>query len=92
MSHKWKLLYSLDQDGVSLSTLYSRVAAGMGRKSTSSGCLLVVEDTDGCVFGAYSNEAFKRSDSYYGSGEWLVLLIVRLPRHKVSFFICGKFF
>lgn len=35
--------------------------------------MLVVQDMDGGIFGAYVNEAFKKSESYYGNGEWYVL-------------------
>ena len=64
----WTLLYSLDQHGASLSTLYSRVDAGM-RFASNTGCVVVVRDGDEAVFGAYVSEGLKRSDSYYGTGE-----------------------
>lgn len=42
----WKLVYSLDQDGASLSTLYGKCAAYEGRRG---GFVLVIRDDDGGV-------------------------------------------
>ncbi|KAI9495775.1 TLDc domain-containing protein [Zychaea mexicana] len=60
---QWTLLYSLDQHGVSLSTLYRRVRSNKGP------CLLTIKDADDQVFGAFLNETLKSSPSYYGTGE-----------------------
>lgn len=76
----WTLLYSLDAHGTSLTTLYTRVQAGL-QKSTG-GCVLVVKDMEGGIFGAYVNEAFKKSESYYGNGEWYVNAFCRSPSLK----------
>lgn len=69
IANSWTLLYSLDQHGVSLSTLYARVEQGMAGLGSSIGCVLVVQDTEGALFGAFSNEALKKREGYYGSGE-----------------------
>lgn len=66
----WTLVYSLDAHGTSLTTLYSRVQAGL--QKTAGGCVLLVKDMENNIFGAYVNEAFKKSDGYYGNGEWYV--------------------
>ncbi|GAA97134.1 uncharacterized protein L969DRAFT_94122 [Mixia osmundae IAM 14324] len=67
LATEWSLLYSLDQHGVSLTTLYERTQRGL--RGSESGCVLVVRDSEGSVFGAYVNEAFRKSDNYYGNGE-----------------------
>lgn len=73
IASKWTLLYSLDAHGVSLATLYARVEAGMTGRGISAGLLLVVKDDEGYVFGAFINEKLRRTDGFYGSGEWCVL-------------------
>ena len=76
LASTWSMLYSLDSHGVSLATLYTRVAAGMsGRNGSAVGCLLVVQDTRGSLFGAFTNEALRKHDGYYGNGEWSALLV-----------------
>ncbi|GJE96157.1 TLD-domain-containing protein [Phanerochaete sordida] len=60
----WTLLYSLDQHGISLNTLYTRCAAHTG------GALLVIRDSNDVVFGAWMGEGIHMSKgAYYGSGE-----------------------
>ena len=60
----WSLLYSLDQHGISLNTLYGRCQDFKG--ST----LMVVRDSQDAVFGAWMGEGIHPSKgAYYGSGE-----------------------
>ena len=60
----WSLLYSLDQHGISLNTLYARCQDFKG------GVLLVVRDAGDAVFGAWMGEGIRPSKgAYYGSGE-----------------------
>ncbi|XP_070788823.1 nuclear receptor coactivator 7 isoform X1 [Pituophis catenifer annectens] len=61
--YPWKLVYSTQEHGTSLKTLY--------RKSSSldSPVLLVIRDMDNQIFGAYATHAFRLSDHYYGTGE-----------------------
>ncbi|KAI8144676.1 TLD-domain-containing protein [Fennellomyces sp. T-0311] len=65
LATKWSLLYSLDQHGSSLTTLYTKC------RSVRGPCVLAVKDTDDGIFGAFLNETFKTNNvSYYGTGEW----------------------
>ncbi|CAO3612345.1 unnamed protein product [Mucor fragilis] len=57
------LLYSLDQHGISLSSLYRLVKANKGP------CVLVIKDADDNVFGAFLNEPLRPGTRYYGTGE-----------------------
>ncbi|OBZ74849.1 Oxidation resistance protein 1 [Grifola frondosa] len=60
----WALLYSLDEHGISLQTLYARCARHAG------GTLLVVRDAGDALFGAWTGEGIHLSKgAYYGSGE-----------------------
>ncbi len=60
----WSLLYSLDQHGISLNTLYGRCQDSRGS------ALLVVRDAHDSVFGAWMGEGIHPSKgAYYGSGE-----------------------
>ena len=60
----WSLLYSLDQHGISLNTLYTRCQDFKGSQ------LLVVRDLGETLFGAWMGEGIHPSKgAYYGSGE-----------------------
>jgi len=62
-------MYSIDQHGTSLGTLYEKVSAISSMSGASAGCILALKDQHGNRFGAFVNEAFKPSKEYYGSGE-----------------------
>lgn len=68
ISSKWQLLYSIDQHGTSLGTLYDKVGTISSIDSTA-GCILALRDQNGDRFGAFVNEAFRPSKEYYGTGE-----------------------
>lgn len=70
ISTRWKLLYSLDQHGTSLKTMYECMEEVLGE--LDGGCVLVVKDTRGAIFGAYINEGLREQRSYYGDGSWCV--------------------
>ncbi|XP_060094837.1 nuclear receptor coactivator 7 isoform X1 [Heteronotia binoei] len=61
--YPWKLVYSTQEHGTSLKTLYRKSA------SLDSPVLLVIKDMDNQIFGAYATHPFKFSDHYYGTGE-----------------------
>lgn len=75
----WRLVYSLEQDGVSLSTLYQSVAELRGKRG---GYVLVVRDGGGGVFGAYLSDPPHPSPHFYGTGEcflWRAHVLPSLP-------------
>ncbi|XP_053141248.1 nuclear receptor coactivator 7 isoform X2 [Hemicordylus capensis] len=61
--YPWRLVYSTQEHGTSLKTLYRKSA------SLDSPVLLVIKDMDNQIFGAYATHPFKFSDHYYGTGE-----------------------
>ncbi|KAI0248033.1 TLD-domain-containing protein [Lactifluus subvellereus] len=64
LPRSWTLLFSLDQHGISLHTLYARCSAHTG------GALLVVSDADGGCFGSWVADGIcEGHGSYTGSGE-----------------------
>ncbi|KIJ95537.1 hypothetical protein K443DRAFT_682940 [Laccaria amethystina LaAM-08-1] len=70
----WTLLYSLDQHGISLNTLYANCerAARENKGGRSAGELVVVRDEGGMTFGVWLGEEGVRNgkgSGYYGSGE-----------------------
>ncbi|KAI5985752.1 TLD-domain-containing protein [Pisolithus albus] len=73
LSRNWTLLYSIDQHGISLNTLYSRCEPRIPCKTEPnppSGALLVVKDSFDGVFGAWIGEGItKGQGGFYGSGE-----------------------
>ncbi|KAF8121126.1 TLD-domain-containing protein [Boletus edulis] len=69
----WTLLYSLDQHGISLNTLYSRSEPRIPSRAHPNppkGGLLVIQDANDAVFGAWMSEGIRlEKGGYYGSGE-----------------------
>ncbi|KAJ3040720.1 oxidation resistance protein 1 [Rhizophlyctis rosea] len=61
-STRWHLVYSLDQHGISLNTLYKRAQDDHGPQ------LLVIRDSKENVFGAFGSEFFHVRTGYYGTG------------------------
>jgi len=72
----WNLIYSLEQDGVSLGTLYKKCDDLRGLRN---GFVLVVRDGEGNLFGAYLTEAPHPSPHYYGTGECFLWRASILP-------------
>lgn len=62
LSKNWKLLYSIDQHGLSLSTLFRNVR-------NKGPCVIAIRDSEDQVFGAFLSEPPEPSPSYYGTGE-----------------------
>ena len=58
----WALLYSTEQHGCSLRTLYSKMAG-------NTGTLLVVLDAEGHIFGAFVSDTWRPDKTYFGNGE-----------------------
>jgi len=66
----WSLLYSLDQHGISLNTLYTRCELQGPASSHPRGSLVVMKDSGDAIFGAWLGESVKvGKGGYYGSGE-----------------------
>ncbi|KAL4255640.1 Oxidation resistance protein 1 [Pleurotus pulmonarius] len=87
LSRKWNLVYSLDQHGISLNTLYDRCER-LGQTKTSTGttnrgALVVVKDSGNVVFGAWMGEGIRmtKGRGYYGSGE---SFLWRFANHKLD--------
>ncbi|KAF9920282.1 oxidation resistance protein 1 [Linnemannia zychae] len=73
---KWNLVYSSDQHGISMTTLFHR-CKGKGPM------ILALKDTTDAVFGAFINEEFKPNLTYYGTGEcflWNVTTLAISPQ------------
>ncbi|KAI9499727.1 TLD-domain-containing protein [Zychaea mexicana] len=60
---EWSLLYSMDQHGASLQTMYRQLSQHHGP------CVLVIQTIDDEIFGAYLSEPVHVQSRYYGSGE-----------------------
>ncbi|KAJ3034842.1 oxidation resistance protein 1 [Rhizophlyctis rosea] len=58
----WDLLYSTDQHGMSLSTLFSQASIHRGP------AVLAVKDDRDIVFGAFASETLTVMKGYYGNG------------------------
>ena len=83
----WSLLYSLDQHGISLNTLYTRCQDFKGSQ------LLVVRDSGETLFGAWMGEGIHPSKgAYYGSGESYVEVsfATQAPHPDVLPGSCGR--
>eukprot|EP00842_Homolaphlyctis_polyrhiza_P005509 jgi/Hompol1/595/HPOL_005381-RA len=62
----WELVYSIDQHGISLQTLFSNARSKM--PSASSPSMLVLQDLHGGVFGVFLSEQPARRSGFYGTG------------------------
>ena len=71
----WQLAYSTARHGISLGTLFRRSA---GHTPT----LLVIRDTAGFVFGCYSEDGWRSSPRFYGTGETFVF---QLEPHRIMY-------
>ncbi|KAG0314199.1 oxidation resistance protein 1 [Dissophora globulifera] len=77
---KWNLVYSSDQHGISMTTLFYR-CRGKGPM------VLAIKDVRGGVFGAYVSEALSPHLSYYGTGEcflWDATTLISSPQSAPS--------
>ncbi|KAJ5594159.1 uncharacterized protein N7459_000367 [Penicillium hispanicum] len=76
----WRLAYSLDRDGASLSTLYDHCAE-FSQRSPRAGYVLVVRDasTSGTVFGAYMTDPPHPDSQFFGTGECFLWRASVLP-------------
>ncbi|CAO0793073.1 unnamed protein product [Mucor circinelloides] len=63
IAQKWNLLYSLDQHGVSLATLYSCM------KNYEGPCIMIIKDAENQIFGSYLSHPLSSQSHYYGTGE-----------------------
>lgn len=74
---KWRLLFSLDQDGSSLSTLFDKCE---DHESSRGGFVMAIRDTSGGIFGAYLTDTPRPSHGhYYGHGECFLWRATTLP-------------
>lgn len=72
INHTWHLLYSVEQSGTSLHTLYANCEPKYGENmNRRKGYILVVQDTHKNIFGAYLNDHLRCLDGkyYYGNGD-----------------------
>lgn len=70
INHKWQLMYSIEQSGTSLNTLYSNLEPKFGENlNRRKGYILIVQDTRKNIFGAYLNDYLRPLDGkyYYGN-------------------------
>ncbi|KAG7009158.1 hypothetical protein G7Y79_00003g010260 [Physcia stellaris] len=77
LAETWSLVYSLENDGVSLATLYNKCTAPELPRRGSF--VLVVRDAAGGTFGAYLTDPPHPSPSYYGTGECFLWRASVLP-------------
>ncbi|KAJ5306206.1 hypothetical protein PENANT_c024G08428 [Penicillium antarcticum] len=70
LAETWRLAYSLDRDGASLSTLYENCAE-FSHRSPRAGYVLVIRDSSpsSSVFGAYMTDAPHPNSQFFGTGE-----------------------
>ncbi|KAJ2801797.1 oxidation resistance protein 1 [Coemansia helicoidea] len=61
LAKSWRLVYSMDQHGISMHTMLERCA---GEKAL----VLAVKDTTNRVFGAFLSETLRLSPAFYGQG------------------------
>ena len=67
-SSEWSLVYSLDEDGISINTFYAK-ASQFGLEPM----LLVLETVKGTICGAYLSQPPEINNGYYGNGSWYTI-------------------
>ena len=77
LQENWDLVYSLEQHGVSLATLYAR---SKSYNSPQSGFVVIVKDQRDNVFGAYLSDYPHIHPHYYGNGECFLFKFNLLPQ------------
>ena len=77
VQENWTLVYSLDQHGVSLATLYSRCKSF---NSPQAGFVVIVKDRRENIFGAYLSDYPHVHPHYYGTGECFLFKFTRLSQ------------
>ncbi|KAI4215669.1 MAG: hypothetical protein LQ349_009145 [Xanthoria aureola] len=85
LAESWSLAYSLEEDGVSLTTLYNKCASRSIPKSSSF--ILVIKDAAGGVFGAYLTDPPRPFPSFYGTGECFLWRSSILPASSILSFL-----
>merc|ERR1712232_472049 len=69
---EWQLAYSPDVHGTSMQTFYRSQADGNAN-------VIVVCDSDGCVFGGFSSESWRISvQGYHGTGDCFVFTTLKV--------------
>jgi len=87
---EWNLLYSTSKHGISLHTLYRRLQEKKGPT------VLVVEDCNHFIFGAFLSEKIHVAKSYYGTGETFLFSVsptvnvYKWTRKNTFFMICEE--
>ena len=77
LAESWSLVYSLERDGATISTLYHKcISADV---PPGSSFVLVVQDGVGGIFGAYLTDPPRPSPSFYGTGECFLWRASLLP-------------
>lgn len=73
LSYEWRLIYSLDQHGASLQTLYRNCEQDVQNGLVQPrGFILCCCDANGVRFGAYLSDYPRISNSFYGTGDTFV--------------------
>ncbi|OQE09024.1 hypothetical protein PENVUL_c007G02874 [Penicillium vulpinum] len=90
LAETWRLAYSLDRDGASLSTLYENCAK-FSHRSPRAGYVLVVRDSSpySSVFGAYMTDPPHPDSQFFGTGECFLWRASVLPP-PASFSLPGE--
>ncbi|CAD1783749.1 similar to Saccharomyces cerevisiae YPL196W OXR1 Protein of unknown function required for normal levels of resistance to oxidative damage, null mutants are sensitive to hydrogen peroxide [Maudiozyma barnettii] len=78
--NEWTLLYSLEQHGASLHSLYANVTPD-DDVNRRIGYVIVIKDRQNGIFGAYSNEPWLPHEHkrYYGNGECFLWKLEKVP-------------
>ncbi|KAL7750550.1 oxidation resistance protein 1 [Sorochytrium milnesiophthora] len=73
----WRLVYSLDQHGISLNTLYTNCRRAVENGWVNKrGAVLILRDNGGAVFGAFLSDYLQPSQGFFGNGETFVFKVV----------------
>ncbi|CCF60392.1 hypothetical protein KAFR_0K00370 [Kazachstania africana CBS 2517] len=79
--NEWTLLYSLEQHGASLHSLYDNIKPKDDDLTRRIGYVIVIKDAKNGIFGAYCNEPWEPNEHvrYYGNGECFLWKMNKVP-------------
>eukprot|EP01125_Pyxidicula_operculata_P011424 TRINITY_DN3744_c0_g2_i1.p1 TRINITY_DN3744_c0_g2~~TRINITY_DN3744_c0_g2_i1.p1 ORF type:complete len:445 (+),score=105.16 TRINITY_DN3744_c0_g2_i1:489-1823(+) len=66
--YNWECLFSTSKDGISFTTFFSQL-------EDKSPTVIVIEDTDGYIFGGFATEPWEVKEGFYGTGESFVFTL-----------------
>ena len=70
------MIFSIDRDGTSLDTFYAYVDEYYDSFFGAEETIMLIEDQNGAIFGSYTAERWRHSQSFYGDPTTFIFKII----------------